>query len=168
MIHPYASTTSPLDLNTRTLRPSSSSLKPTRSAFWVALLNSATFETWIGISFSRMPPVMPLIGFGLACFLTMAIPSTTTWSDSSTRSTVPRLPLSLPVMTTTSSPLRILFIPISLQHFGRERNDLHEALATQLTRHRPKNTGADRLELVVQQNSRIAVELHQGTIRTTD
>src|SRR5512139_897878 len=139
MIHPYASTTSPLDLNTRTLRPSSSSLKPTRSPFCAALLNSATLETWIGISFSIMPPVTPLIGLGLACFLTIPTPSTTTWSVSSTRRTVPRLPLSLPVMTTTSSPLRILFIPISLQHFGRQRNDLHEAFATELTRHRPEN-----------------------------
>src|SRR5690606_26952414 len=128
---PYASTTSPFDLNTRTLRPSSRVLKPTRSAFWVALLNSATLEIWIGISFSMMPPVSPFIGFGLTCFLTRLMPATTTSSSLSHCDTVPRLPLSLPVRTTTSSPLRILFMLMftgSLQHFGCQRHDLHELL----------------------------------------
>src|SRR5574343_334620 len=141
---------------------------PTRSAFWVAGLNSATLEIWIGISFSTMPPATPLTGFGLTCFLARLTPSTTTRSASRRVSTVPRLPLSLPVIMTTSSPLRIFSIISPLQHFRRERHDLHEALATQFTRNGPEDAGADRLELVVEENGSIAIKAHQGAIRTTN
>src|SRR5882672_10757832 len=57
--HGYASTCSPLPLNTRTLRPSSSVFTPARSAFCVAGLKSAMLETWIGRSLSTMPPCSP-------------------------------------------------------------------------------------------------------------
>src|SRR6185436_13499696 len=103
----YASTCSSFALKMRTLRPSCSVFAPTRSAFLVAGLNSATFEIWIGRSLSTMPPVMPFIGFGRWCFLVRFTPSTTTWSASTRRSTVPRLPLSRPASTMTSSPLRM-------------------------------------------------------------
>src|SRR3546814_545134 len=49
-----------------------------------------------------------------------------------------------------------------------EREDLHELLGTKFTRHRPKDTGADRLLLVVQQNSSIAIEANDGAIGTTN
>src|SRR5207248_4687006 len=55
--HAYASTCSPFALKMRTLRPSSSCFTPLRSAFLVAGLKSAMFETWIGRSLSTMPPV---------------------------------------------------------------------------------------------------------------
>src|SRR5258707_351162 len=107
-----------------------------------------------------MPPVVPFMGFGLVCFLTRLMPSISTRSNSDwVRNTVPRLPLSLPVMTTTSSPLRILFMVGSLQHFWRQRHDLHEALVAQFARDRPEDARADRLELGVQQDGGVAVEL---------
>src|SRR5688572_25758651 len=101
-----------------------------------------------GISFSVMPPVTPFIGLGRWCFFTRFAPSTSTWSTSTIRSTVPRLPRSRPVVTTTSSPFLILFIGLSsLQHFRRERDDLHEALGSELARDRTEYARADRLEL---------------------
>src|SRR3972149_12069732 len=96
------------------------------------------------------------------------MPSTSRCLSSTRRSTVPRLPLSLPVVTITSSPLRIFcmafdsYIPewrryagprplaapsCLLQYFGRERNDLHEALVAQLARYRPEYARAYRLAL---------------------
>src|SRR5262245_25122158 len=105
-----ASTISPFDLNTRTRRPSGMVFTPTRSAFLVCGLKSAMLETSIGISLSMMPPWMPFIGFGRWCFFTRLMPSTTTCPASMRRSTVPRLPLSRPAITITSSPLRIFSI----------------------------------------------------------
>src|SRR5690625_2100824 len=73
----------------------------------------------------------------------------------------------------TWSPFLIRFIILTLyrgwrsQYFGRERDDLHELLAAQLARDRPEDTGADRLELVVEQHRGIAVETDQRTVRTT-
>jgi hypothetical protein len=96
--------TSPFDLKNRTLRPSSSWRKPTRSALRVCGLKIATFEACSGISFSMIPPVIPRIGLGRWCFLTLFAPSTMRWSSSSTRRIAPRLPLSRPVVTITSSP----------------------------------------------------------------
>src|SRR5512133_3354437 len=108
------------------------------------------------------------MGFGLVCFLTRLMPSTTTCSASTRLSTTPRLPLSLPVMTMTPSPLRILSMSEPLQNFGRQGDDLHELLGTQLTRNRPEDTGADRLQLVVEQHGGIAVELDERAIGTAD
>src|SRR5438552_18050787 len=101
------------------------------------------FETWIGRSLSMMPPVWPFIGLGRWCFFTRLTPSTTTCSASMRRSTVPRLPLSRPDSTTTSSPFLILcisvFRSVFLQDLGSERDDLHEPLGAQLARHRPED-----------------------------
>src|SRR3954452_15187809 len=119
--------------------------------------------------FSTMPPVAPFMGFGLVCFFTRLMPSTTTCSSSLRNTTLPRLPLSRPASTTTSSPLRILFMNASsLQNFGGQGHDLHEALGAQLARDRAEDAGADGLQLVVEQHGGIAVELDQGTIRAAD
>src|SRR5258708_7438994 len=108
--------------------PSPRNLKPTRSPFLVSGFHSATFDTWIGISFSMMPPATPAFGFGFWCFLTTLTPSTTSLPLSRTTDTVPRRPLSLPVVTTTSSPFLILLMSAS-DDFRRQRHDLHEAVA---------------------------------------
>src|SRR5947209_6016480 len=111
-----------------------------------------------------MPPVVPIIGLGRTAFLATFTPSTTTCSASMRCLTMPRLPLSLPLRTMTSSFLRILSMTHPLQNFRRERHDLHEALGTQFTRYRPEDAGTDRLQLVVQQDGGIAVELDQRAI----
>src|SRR5690606_24774813 len=92
--------------------------------------------------------------------------STTTRSSPSTRVTTPRRPLSRPAMTTTSSPFLMRFIVFVLQHFGRQRDDLHEPVRAQLARDRPEDTRADRLEAVVQQHGRVAVEPDRRPVRT--
>src|SRR5258708_8302170 len=51
------------------------------------------------------------------------------------------------------------------QYFGCERDDFHKALGAQFARDRAENAGADRLELVVKQDRRIAVELDGRTVR---
>src|SRR5699024_5081129 len=110
IFHSHASTTSPVDLKYRTLRrlsPSPSHLKPTRSPLPVCGLYSITLETWSGISRGSMPPWIPSLGLGRTCFLTIFNPSTSTRSFGSTSSTAPRRPRSLPVLTMTSSPLRM-------------------------------------------------------------
>src|SRR5215475_10697000 len=89
------------------------------------------------------------------------MPSTMTL-PSCTAVTVPRRPLSRPVTTTTSSPLRILCIS---EHLGCERNDLHELRGSQLARHGSENARADRLELVGQEHGGVAVETDQRTVR---
>src|SRR3569623_713628 len=50
------------------------------------------------------------------------------------------------------------------KHIGREGDDLHELLAAQLTRNRPENAGAARLELVVEEHRCNAVETDQRAI----
>src|SRR5690606_37602537 len=117
---------------------------------------------------SMMPPGLPCSGLPRVWRFAMFTFSTTTRSRSgSTRSTTPRLPLSFPAMTTTSSPFLIRFITVflclsprpggrasprgSLQDFRSERDDLHESFAAQFARHRPEDAGADGLHLVVEQ-----------------
>src|SRR5678815_2316957 len=90
--------------------------------------------------------------------------STSTRSFGSTLMTVPRRPFSRPAITTTSSPLRILFMS---QHFRCERDDLHELRGAQLPGHRPEDARADGLELVGEQHCRIAVEADQRAIGAT-
>src|SRR6185295_6162750 len=111
-----------------------------------------------------MPPVIPFIGFGRWCFFTLLAPSTSTWLASTIRNTVPRLPLSRPATTITSSPLRILFIASPSQHFRRERNDLHEFLGAQLPRDRTENARAYRLELGREEHGGVRIELHQRSV----
>src|SRR4051812_23721479 len=123
----------------------------------------------MGMVFSTMPPVVPLSGFGLVCFLTMFTPSTTRCESSLRSDTTPRLPLSRPANTMTWSPLRILFMALlSLQNFGSQRNDLHELFGAQLARHRSEDAGADRLQLGVEQHCCVAVELDERTVGATD
>src|SRR5690606_20762834 len=105
---PQASSASPLERNTRSLRPSSRTLYPMRSPLPVAGLSGITLEICIEASRLTTPPAMPACGFGLVCRLTRLTLATTTRSPS-TRTTSPCLPLSLPVLTTTCSPFLILF-----------------------------------------------------------
>src|SRR5690606_35948753 len=164
---PQASSASPLERNTRNLRPSSSTLVPMRSPLPEAGLKSITFETWIGASRSITPPGWLACGFGLVWRLTRFTLDTTTLSPW-TLTTSPRLPLSLPAVTTTWSPFLIRFISLLLrsEHFGCERDDLHELLGAQLAGHRPEDARADRLMLVVQQHRGVAVEADQRTVCT--
>src|SRR5208282_2006920 len=85
-----------------------------------------------------------------------------------TPSTAPRRPLSLPAITTTWSPFLIFSMTVcrldSLEHFGCERDDLHELNVAQLARHGPEDAGADRLELVGQEDRGITVELDQRAV----
>src|SRR5690349_7776225 len=90
--------------------------------------------------------------------------STMTLPLGSTRVTLPRRPLSLPAITITSSPCLIRLMSRSLQHFRSERDDLHERGRAQLARDRPEDARADRLELVREQDGRVAVEADQRAV----
>jgi hypothetical protein len=69
---------------------------------------SMTLETWIVPSIVMMPPCWFLVD-GRVAFLIMDTPSTVTRSlYGYARRTLPSLPLSLPAMTWTLSPLRIV------------------------------------------------------------
>src|SRR5471030_1190036 len=122
-------------------------------------------------SFSTMPPVWPIAG--RVWRFTMLTPWTRTrLSFGRTRRTSPVLPLSLPAMTTTLSPFLIFSLLISIapgsQHFGRERNDLHELARAQLARHRPEDARADRLALLVDEHRRVAIEADGAAVRATN
>src|SRR5258707_15839648 len=97
-----------------------------------------------------MPPACAPLG--RVWRFTIFTPWTTRRSSfGSTRRTSPVLPLSLPEITTTLSPFLIFSFAMS-QHLGRERDDLHELLAAQLTSHRPEDARADRLALLVDED----------------
>src|SRR5439155_4477721 len=49
-----------------------------------------------------------------------------------------------------------------------QRDDLHEALRTKLTSDRPKDTGTDRLVLLVDQDGRVAVESNRAAVGTSE
>src|SRR5690348_26016 len=115
-------------------------------------------------SCSRMPPGSPMPR-GLMCRVAIATPCTTARSTFGiTRSTSPRRPLLTPEITTTVSPLRmraaIIVSPTrgTSQHLGRERHDLGEFAGPQFTHHRAEDACADRLQLLVDQHGRVAVE----------
>src|SRR5688572_15901145 len=97
---PQASTASPLERNTRNLRPSSSTLKATRSPLPEAGLKSMTLEMWIGASRSITPPGWPAGGFGFVWRLRTLMFETSTWWPAAGTSS-PFLPLSLPAVTIT-------------------------------------------------------------------
>src|SRR5436190_3546884 len=110
-----------------------------------------------------MPPLMLRPGFGFVWRLIMLTPSTTSrFFAGSTFRMRPRLPRSLPVMTSTLSFFRSGLcnkdIENLLKYFRRQRNNLHEAALAQLARHRSEDTGPDRLILVVNQHRGIPVE----------
>ncbi len=54
------------------------------------------------------------------------------------------------------------------KNLRRQRHDLHEALSAQFTRHRAENARTNGLEFGIKQHGRIAIELDQGAVRTTD
>src|SRR5690606_32736302 len=166
---PYAlaPTTAPLERNTRTLL-TSTSLIPTRSALPDSGLKSATFEMWMGMVLSIMPPCEPAIGLAFTCFLTTLMPSTNTWSASTRCNTVPRRFLSRPANTMTSSPLRIFCMVRSLQHFWSQRHDLHELFCTQFARDRAEDTGTEGFQFGDDQHGSVATELDQRAVFTTN
>src|SRR5688572_2052540 len=118
-----------------------------------------TLLRWIGASFWIRPPC-GLRWFGRTCFHTRLIPSTTTRSLSDRiRRTRPVLPLSAPEITTTVSPdLMCRAMSISLNHFTRERDDLHEVLVSQLPRDGAKDAGAARVVFLVDHDGGVLVE----------
>src|SRR5215469_12292697 len=128
---------------------------------------------WIEPSFSTMPPGLPAAG--RVWRFTICTPCTTTrLSSRSTRRTSPFLPLSRPAMTTTLSPFLIfsfvamLTASLSLEHFWRQGDDLHELLGPELARHRTEDARADRLALLVDQHRRVAVETDAGPVGPAD
>src|SRR5438477_4804566 len=87
----------------------------------------------------------------------MLRPSTYTRSRSgSTRSTLPRLPRSLPEITITSSPA-LIRAGIS-ENLRGQRHDLHEVALAQLARYRTEDAGTARIVLVVDQHGGVFVE----------
>src|SRR4051812_2608684 len=122
----------------------------------------ATFETWIGMSLSMMPPciVWPC---ALVWRLAMLMPSmiTRSWSGI-TRVMGPSLPTSLPAMTRTWSP----FFTFMSQHLRSERHDSHEPSLAQLAAHRPEDAGTPRLHLVVDEDGCVLVEPDVTPVRT--
>src|SRR5690606_38984038 len=125
-----------------------------------------TFDWSIGMVLSTTPPGSPFRGLGRWCFFTTLTPSTSRWFGPTRFRTTPRLPLSRPAMTTTSSPRRIFCIAITSENLGRQRHDLHELLGPQLAGHRSEDARADGLELVVEQHRGVAVEAAQRPFRT--
>ena len=90
-----------------------------------------------------------------------------------TRSTLPRLPASLPASTTTVSPLRISGTFVARtgavarpsQHLRRERDDLHVVAVAELARDRAEDAGAARVALVVDEHGRVLVEADVAAVR---
>src|SRR5262245_6797389 len=88
--------------------------------------------------------------------------------SATTRRTLPVLPRSRPAMTITVSFFLMRARMASSQHLGRQRQDLHERLGAQFARHRPEDTRADRLALIVDQHRRVAVELDVRAVGPPD
>src|SRR5215204_998187 len=118
---------------------------------------------------STIPPLMLRCGFGRVWRLIMFTPSTMTrFFSGSTFSTRPRLPLSLPVVTTTLSLRRIgvCSFDMALQNLRRERNNLHEPALAQFARDGSEHARADRLVLIVDQDGGVAIEADVAAITT--
>ena len=58
--------------------------------------------------------------------------------------------------------------PRPLDHFRRERYDLHELPCPQFTRDQSENARADRLVVAIDQDSGIPVEPNAGSVLTAD
>src|SRR4249920_3548915 len=98
-------------------------------------------------------------GRGLVCRFTMFSFSTTMRrSAGTTRSTVPRLPASLPVSTCTESPFLILILVATSEHLGSEGDDLHEVALAQLSGHGAEDARAARVSVLVDDDGRVLVE----------
>src|SRR5919201_7021296 len=101
-------------------------------------------------------------------------PLTTTLCRSGmVRRTSPCLPLSLPAMTITGSPgarssqRRLgcaLFLNISSQNLGSQRDDLHKVALAQLARHRSEDTGAARVVRLGQEDGGVLVEADERSV----
>src|SRR3954451_24038766 len=132
--------------------------------------SSITFEMWIGAGWCVTPPTSPArwasrTERGRWCRVVMLRPSTNTRClFGSTVSTVPVLPLSLPDMTFTVSPLRILKPAMALKHLRRQRDDLHEVAVAQLARHRPEDAGAARVVGGIDDHCGVLVEGDVGAV----
>src|SRR4029079_14894964 len=120
-----------------------------------------TLEAWIGISLSMMPPcIVAFVGFW--CFFAMLTRSTITLLDSgSTRITAPRLPMSLPASTSTSSP----FFNFMSQHLRCERHDPHELAVAQLAADGAEDAGTPWLHLVADEHRCVLVEADVAAVR---
>src|SRR5262245_5551683 len=99
---------------------------------------------------------------------------TSRFESGATFSTRPRLPRSLPVMTSTLSFLRIGVARRDMsnpspgsQHFRRERDDLHEPALAQPARHRTEDARANRLALIVDEHGRVAIEPDIAAVAAT-
>src|SRR5690606_6940860 len=98
---------------------------------------------------------------------TMLTPWTTTrFSAGRTFRTWPVRPLSLPVRTMTLSPFLIL--AAMLQDLRSQRDDLHVVLGAQFTRNRAEDPGADRLVLLVDDDSGRLVEADDRAVRSEE
>src|SRR4051794_20365227 len=152
-------------LHTRTPRPSSSRLRPSRDGLPHSGQTTLRLEIWTGASRSRMPPWIPLLGFGLVCRLIMFTRSTMALPlPARIRRTRPRAPRALPVVTSTWSFFLTFtwvfapFISDISDDLRRERHDLHDPPLAQLPRHRTEHARADRLAGVVDQHRGVLVE----------
>src|SRR5688500_5675368 len=164
----------------RALPPTVSILVATRVAVPPGV-NTITFEEWMLLSRSAMPPLTCLEGFGRVCFLLIMIPSTRSLPVRRlTSSTRPVFPLSLPVITLTVSfflmrmrigSLAAPRFPANpprargmLDHLRSKRNDLHEFLIAQLAGHRPEDARSHRLADLVDQHRRVRIEPDVGSV----
>src|SRR6516225_434080 len=126
---------------------------------------------WVVSSFSTIPPGSPMRGrvWRLATLTPCTI---TRASAGNTRRTSPDLPLSRPVMTTTLSPFLIFNFAIAWaldsQDLRGQRHDPHEPTRPQLAGDRTENARADRLALMGDQHSGIAVEADRAAIGAAD
>src|SRR5215217_547516 len=97
----------------------------------------------------------------------MLMPCTTTrFSVGRTLVTLPVRPLSLPVRTTTLSPFLIL--AAMLQDLRCQRDDLHVVLGAQFARNRAEDPRADRLVLLVDDDSGRLVKADDRAVLALD
>src|SRR5262249_4228602 len=87
-----------------------------------------------------------------------------------TNRTLPRLPFSLPAITSTVSFFRIdsPFTIGASEDLGSQRDDLQELALPQLPRHRSEDPRPDRVVLRVQEDGGIPVELDVGPVGSAD
>src|ERR1051326_6892686 len=121
----------------------------------------ATLEASSGIGFSMMPPGTCACRGLVWRWATLMSSMMTLPVAGSTWMTVPWRPRSLPLRTTTLSPLRIFMS----QLLRRQGHDAHETAVAQLAAHRAEDAGAARLHLVVDEHRRVLVETDIGTVR---
>src|SRR5919199_188839 len=142
-------------LFTRTFSPESVNRYPTRVGFPDSGSTSITLETCIGASNVYKPSWFCWVG--RACrVLTFTPPTTTRFSFGMTLSTSPRLPLSLPEITTTVSP-RFILRPI-LEHLRGQRDYPRVALVPEFTGYRPEDARPARGAIIVDDDARVLTE----------